>query len=426
LGIKRLKQNYTPQPYMKKDESGTPIPRHEVANFSAKQLKKYFWTCQPPTGNLPTTKIRQNNGVQNTHDITIEELKNIIGKSKRNKATGIDRTPMELYKELDEKNLLMVLKLINKWWNEEQIPEHILLAEIILIFKKGDNTKITNYRPIALLNTLYKIFASLLKSRLARTLDKHLQETQFGFRRKKGTADALHCIRRAIEFGEKTNNPAYFVLLDWEKAFDKVTHEALFNALDRMGTPDKFQNLIKQLYKNTNFRIQHEDTTSDWHKQDTGIRQGCPLSPYLFLIVMTVLFHDIKNNADLQEELKTHRIPSAEFDEILYADDTILVSTHVPTLNTYIKFIELEGKKIGMKLNPKKTEALCFNKKNPGLKFANGKPIPSRNEVDYLGAKLNAKGDPNKELNIRKNSTIRTWTKLGTFFKHSNCPLSSK
>ena len=68
---------------MKKDEKGNPIPRHEIANFSAKQLKKYFWTCQTPTGHLSNTQIRENTGAQNTHDLTIEELKHVIGKWKK-------------------------------------------------------------------------------------------------------------------------------------------------------------------------------------------------------------------------------------------------------------------------------------------------------------------------------------------------------
>jgi len=133
-------------------------------------------------------------------------------------------------------------------------------------------------------------------------------------------------------------------LLDWEKAFDKVTHEALFNALDRMGVPDKLKTLIRQLYKNTSYRIKHEDLCSDWYTQDTGIRQGCPLSPYLFLIIMTVLFHDVKNKPELAAELAANRIPGSQFDEILYADDTILVSTNPVVLQIYLKHIEEEGK----------------------------------------------------------------------------------
>ena len=147
-----------------------------------------------------------------------------------------------------------------------------------------------------------------------------------------------------------------------------------------MGTPDKFINLIKQLYKNTQYRTRHEDTTSQWYSQDTGIRQGCPLSPYLFLIIMTVLFYDIKNNEELKTELALHRIPGASFDEILYADDTILAGTDPTLLNIFIKFIEKEGLTTCMKLNQAKTEVLSFNAKGAGIRFANGKLIPKKDK----------------------------------------------
>jgi len=68
-----------------------------------------------------------------------------------------------------------LLEIINRWWKEESFPEDLFYSEIILIFKKADNSKIENYRPIALLNALYKNVAALVKKRLAWTLDKHLQ-----------------------------------------------------------------------------------------------------------------------------------------------------------------------------------------------------------------------------------------------------------
>ena len=85
-----------------------------------------------------------------------------------------------------------------------------------------------------------------------------------------------------------------------------------------------------------------------YHK-NTGIRQGCPLSPYLFLIVMTTLFHDVHQKMD--HGLVRKRVPGADFDEVTYADDTICISRSIATMNKFIKSIEEEGIKYGMKLN---------------------------------------------------------------------------
>ena len=90
-----------------------------------------------------------------------------------------------------------------------------------------------------------------------------------------------------------TADPTLMLLLDWCKAFDKVRHEALFLTLERMQIPMKFINLVKAAYHNPTFDVCIDKNYSKAHKQETGIRQGCPLSPYLFLLVMTALFEDV-------------------------------------------------------------------------------------------------------------------------------------
>ena len=108
------------------------------------------------------------------------------------------------------------------------------------------------------------------------------------------------------------------------------------------------------LYNNPTFLVEAENQKSEWYKQSTGVRQGCPLSPYLFLIVMTVIFHDIHK----QDRTKTeeHRVPNADFSEVLFADDTICVTTNVAAMNRLLNAIEEESGKYGLKLNKSKCE----------------------------------------------------------------------
>ena len=137
---------------------------------------------------------------------TMIALPEVIKKLKRREAPGPDGIPTEIIKELSEENLQHVLDTVTSWWTNEDISEEELTARVVLIYKKGDTNKFDNYTPISLLSTLYKLFASILHRRISATLDKHPQTTQYGFREDKSTADAIHLIRRLIEYGESSKN----------------------------------------------------------------------------------------------------------------------------------------------------------------------------------------------------------------------------
>ena len=123
----------------------------------------------------------------------------------------------------------------------------------------------------------------------------------------------LACIRRILERAEATKDPVFLVFLDWEKAFDRVRQDKLFEALERMGIPAKYISAIKSLYRDPSFCVKIGDSLSSWRRQVRGIRQGCPLSPYLFIIVMTVMFRDIHDEINLARG----RLQGLSFSELM-------------------------------------------------------------------------------------------------------------
>jgi hypothetical protein len=258
LGIKELKRKYTPTPYHNKDNHGLHIKHKQRAQHAAKYLSGTQWgnsssNIEPTPSQNTTPIIDHNTQNYNIEPPTLEEITRVIRKIKRRKAPGPDNIPTELLKELRAENLEEIRKLFEDRWNHEDIDKEELKARVVLIYKKGDTNNFENYRPISLLNTLYKIFAAVLQRRISDKLDKHLQKTQFGFRKDKSTGDAIHLIRRIIEFGESTQNELYLVLLDWEKAFDKVDRKQLFISMERMGVNQKLINLTKSYTEKQNF-----------------------------------------------------------------------------------------------------------------------------------------------------------------------------
>lgn len=112
--------------------------------------------------------VEEDLGIQ-TGPFTIEEIRKAVRKMKTGKAAGPDGIPMEYLKAMGEDNTREVLSFINRWYEAEEIPQDILEAQVVLIFKKGDASDLANYRPISLLNAVYKVLASMIQTRLAET-----------------------------------------------------------------------------------------------------------------------------------------------------------------------------------------------------------------------------------------------------------------
>lgn len=135
--------------------------------------------------------------------------------------------------------------------------------------------------------------------------------------------------------------------LDWEKAFDRIKQDKLLEALERMNIPIIFLNAIKSFYANPQFAVRVNQVTSNWYPQKAGTRQGCPLSPYLFIIVMTVVFRDVHDELNLTRDL----FDNIDFSELLYADDTVLVTNNVNAMNRLLANVEICAAYHGLNFN---------------------------------------------------------------------------
>ena len=304
--------------------------------------------------------------------ITAEEVREAICTSTPNKAPGPDGLVIELYKFLDDDNVNTFAKILNQMWTEETYPTDFTCAEVVSIFKKGNTEFPQNYRPISLLNSSYKIFTKILQKRIADATDQLISNTQFGFRKSRSTAEPLFCVRRLQDLGESGHENIILIFLDWEKAFDKVNHSRLIEALERMKLDKKMIDNIQALYGNPMFRTVHNNRTSDWKRQHSGIRQGCPLSPYLFVIMMNVLFADVRHRNN--DPMRRKSLQHMSFQELLYAHDTLIVAKNTQNARELIRYIEEESAYYNMRLNRETCVCITFNRNNQ-VTFADGEPI---------------------------------------------------
>ena len=428
--VKNTKKGFVPKHTKIKHKDGT------VASSEARPevLADYFEEVQ--WGNKKNAEKRESHAKEKffrnnvlyekqanitTGEYTLSELRRVLKKAKKGKAPGPDGIPMDVFMFMADDNLMAVLSLINRWKGDRNYPVELTLADIVTIFKKGNVEEPGNYRPIALLQSLYKLHAALLRNRLIEGLDDRLDKAQFGFRARRSTAQPLFVARRLIDIAEASGDSLILVFLDWEKAFDRVDQKEMINAVRRMNVPDEVIKELECMYESIQFRIRDAEGTSTARPQNTGIRQGCPLSPYLFIILMTTMFMDIHN--ELGNKAWTKAAEELGTTSLLYADDTLLVGSSAKAVNAILATIEKHSDRYGMCLNKKKCEYFGINTKKRTtevLKFADGKEMDKVQKATYLGGNLQANGSAKNEVECRISKAAVVFNKLKPLWK-SRC-----
>lgn len=237
-----------------------------------------------------------------------------------NKSPGIDGLNSEFYKTFSEELAPFLLKLFLQSIEYGKLPPTLTQGLIILIPKpKKDTLILDNWRPISLLNNDYKILASILASRIKTTLDSIIDDTQSGFMRNRHISNNICLVLDLVDYPHLYPDESFILFLDFHKAFDTIEHHFIYSALNKFGFGDFFINSIKTLYYDANCSIKLRNGTSPRFNLSRGIRQGCPISPYLFLLCSQLLADHVK-----QSPLRGITAVGSEIIISQLADDTTL------------------------------------------------------------------------------------------------------
>ena len=131
-----------------------------------------------------------------------------------------------------------------------------------------------------------KVLSRVILNRMRNTVDKLLRNNQAGFRSNKSCTDQISTLRIILEQSAEFNSSTYINFIDYSKAFDSIDRESLWKIMAHYGIPTKIINLIKKMYEDSGGQILFKGKLSKFFQILTGVRQGCLLSPFLFLLII--------------------------------------------------------------------------------------------------------------------------------------------
>lgn len=273
--------------------------------------------------------------------ISEEEVHRAIKSLQNNRAPGPDGYPIEYFKTFSEKILTPLTNMIREAFQKETLPKTLELATITLLPKPGkDPQKCSNYRPLSLLNSDYKILSKIIAQRLEKVVPKIINTDQTGFIKNRQGADNVRRLFHIIEHTKKHDHPAVIVSMDAEKAFDRIEPNFLLETMRAMNFGENFLCFIRTLFDAPRSQILTNGVLSGAFSLSRGCRQGCPSSPALFSIAIEPLAIALRSDISITGV----KIGTEEHKLALYADDLLVFIsqpiTSFPSLLTNLKKIQ--------------------------------------------------------------------------------------
>ncbi|UYV82798.1 hypothetical protein LAZ67_22000907, partial [Cordylochernes scorpioides] len=324
-------------------------------------------------------------------EITSEEIGRAIRDLKNNKASGPDDIPNEIIKILPDSYMGLSEQFYNRALIMGHYPTIWTKSIIHPIFKSGDKDNPSNYRGIALISNFSKLFTTILRSRLNEWVERRnvIPENQAGFRRGRSCVDLIFTLTSLIQLSlRKKRGKLYVFFVDLRKAFDTVPHSLLWKKLTNLGVSYQFIHAIRNYYEQATVAVRWRGSITENIKIHSGVLQGEPLSPLLFILFMTDLIK-MYDNSDLTS------VYLPEFGDVhllMYADDIAIIGESRLNLQKKINILKEYLGVNEMTLNESKSKVMVFrNGGKPSREdrwYWNGKPLTVTRRYNYLGYPL--------------------------------------
>jgi exonuclease III len=327
--------------------------------------------------------------------ITSEELNKIIQLMPTNKSPGPDGIGYELYQSNSAvRNTL--LKLFNNWLENGYVPDKAKRSIIILLPKKGDIRSLKNWRPITLNNCDFKIFCKILANRIYSL--NLLSKNQY-CKPKSSTHNAIRLFMDALHLCKKSFKSTSFVLLDQEKAFDRVSRNHLRQCLIKLGFNLFNVYLILSLVLNAIVKVLVNGFFTDDITMTAGVFQGNPLAPWLYNASIEPLISSIQ--CKLKGIYFSSDNPNLKLNIIVYADDMVIFCANNQDFTILDDLLKLFETISNAKINTLKSVLISSDQPPHVDGPLQGIPLqPKDTFFRYLGVMINGFGESSEHWKI--------------------------
>ena len=357
---------------------------------------------------------------------SLEEVTAAIKAMKSGKAPGADGVTAEMLKADVNVTAPILTEIFKQIWEEGQIPEAWKTDLIFKLPKKGDLGDCNNWMGITLLSLTSKVFSRIVLSRLTAVLEKALRPQQAGFRPGRSCSDHIFTLRQILEQSKEWNTPLYINFIDLEKAFDSIHRESLWKILRHYGVPAKLVRVIAMLYSDFKSQVICDSEFTEAFNVSTGVKQGCILSPFLFILAMDWI---MKNSTDGERRgIKWTMTMTATtmLEDLDFADDIALLSHHHQDVQEKTDAMATTAGHLGLKVSTKKTKGMRMNARVQENIKLNGDEIKEVYDFTYLGSKMSNTGDGEVEIRARLAKASQAFASLRSTWKARNIRLKTK
>lgn len=368
--------------------------------------------------------------------ISLEEVLAGLKKLQNGRAIGVQGLPAELlrYAKVEQEpgmpppaNVLapVLVDVLNSAFLAGRVPASVNGSLITPVHKKGSKLDTLNYRPIAVTEPIMRLYASILNSRiLLFTEGAALRaDTQAGFRPKLSTVHQLFTLQHFIDRQSHVRQPLYCCFLDLKGAYDRVNRTLLWEVLRRLGIEGHILAAIQSLYANSTVAMKLGERRGQSLPSETGLKQGCPLSPTLFGLFADGLHrHLLQKCPGVGPQLRN----GLYVPDLGYADDFALLATTPDGLQSLIDAAAEFCAQTGMIIGADKTKVVVFSPQLPGPYqwLCGGVPLDWVERFEYLGTVFTGGAGVNLTFGKLQRNMWGAWAQLRQQYGKLRCSLS--